>query len=569
MIRYYTIRCPAHHDVHPSLSVGVSDGKIVKCKCFAGCSMSEVLEYKEVIEEKISHLVGEDISFPDRRKWMNKEKNYDKGTLTLAYVFHSQHLNELSRRGITEGEAKKYGIKPGIFDKNNQQSYCLIIPINSQDGSNHYQLRLIDSPNGRYYNLSPALPSLVRMDGSNVFYFIEGYLKSIVTSILFDRMNIIGNVIGSQSKLTLEKDVISCYKSNLFKPEDSVFLVYDSDVDVLTELKELVNYTEIKNIYYFDWEKVKKTGIQKEKIDDLLVHIYDNNISVSLESFFSWLYKDEVLSISDFKELDDNIWLVENMIPRNELILIEGNPGCGKSFISLALSYAFVSGNKFICSLDNCLGVTGYDNGKVLIISHEDTVSSIKTRIKQMKADPNKFLYYNDFPVFPNDINKIKGVIERHDVRVVIIDPISSYLRDSNIMYSDVEIRKILGFFVGLCRSRGMTTIVVRHLRKTKGNGNGNGNGSSYGNQVQQGLGSIGFTGISRVVLRVDKNEENQSYLSVIKTNYPSDNKIFLFDTYDMYITDSIGEELVESDNVISDEQIEQFIHESEEVEEI
>ncbi len=39
----WTARCPAHHDRHPSLSIGVGDDGRVLVKCFAGCPTETIV----------------------------------------------------------------------------------------------------------------------------------------------------------------------------------------------------------------------------------------------------------------------------------------------------------------------------------------------------------------------------------------------------------------------------------------------------------------------------------------------------------------------------------------------
>lgn len=57
--RGYCLRCPAHNDKNPSLSVSESNDGIILMYCFAGCSTEDI--------RKVTGLSWKDL-FP-KRKW--------------------------------------------------------------------------------------------------------------------------------------------------------------------------------------------------------------------------------------------------------------------------------------------------------------------------------------------------------------------------------------------------------------------------------------------------------------------------------------------------------------------
>jgi hypothetical protein len=85
------------------------------------------------------------------------------------------------------------------------------------------------------------------------------------------------------------------------------------------------------------------------------------------------------------------------------------------------------------------------------------------------------------------DIVPLEKFILKHDLKLVIIDPIQSYLGSHVDAYRSNETRPILDGLVELADVNGVAFLILRHAVKAGG-----------GRAIHKGLGSIDFTGVAR-----------------------------------------------------------------------
>lgn len=209
-------------------------------------------------------------------------------------------------------------------------------------------------------------------------------------------------------------------------------------------------------------------------------------------------------------------WLWQDRIPWGKLVLLEGDPGLGKSFFTIALA-AHVSGGRQIPNVEFS-GIA-----EVLIVSFEDGVAdTIVPRCIAAGANL-KHIHHIDGVrwgdderplVLPDDIPLLRAEIERTGARLLIIDPLAASLSSSINSNQDQEIRRVLTLLTNLADATGTTVLVVRHLRKASGT-----------RAIAAGGGSMGIIAAARIALRVDPAPQerecgqNTRILSVVKSN--------------------------------------------------
>lgn len=209
-------------------------------------------------------------------------------------------------------------------------------------------------------------------------------------------------------------------------------------------------------------------------------------------------------------------WLWKGRLARGKMTLLDGDPGLGKSLITLSLA-ARVSRGMTMPD-----GEQGIQGGVVLITPEDGLADTIQPRLARMGAYLTKIVSigsvsvtdsdgntYNRPFTLPTDLPLLKAAIERVKAILVIIDPVMAILGGQNT-YKDNEVRTILTPVQMLIEEAGAAAILVRHLTKNGGE-----------NPLYRGGGSIAFIGLARLGLMVakDPSDEEKCVLAPIKSN--------------------------------------------------
>ena len=119
-------------------------------------------------------------------------------------------------------------------------------------------------------------------------------------------------------------------------------------------------------------------------------------------------------------------WLWPGRIPKGKLSLIEGDPGTGKSALTIDLAARVSVGGE----LPDGMGCEAA--GVVLISAEDGPADTIRPRLDAAGADPSKVLALGFVPFaerqerllsLPSDIPLIERGIERVSAGLVVIDP--------------------------------------------------------------------------------------------------------------------------------------------------
>src|SRR5262249_53466512 len=164
---------------------------------------------------------------------------------------------------------------------------------------------------------------------------------------------------------------------------------------------------------------------------------------------------------------------------------------------------------------DGSQGLTG----NVLIMAAEDDDSdTILPRLEEAGADLSRVFSLPHMtdengedqpPTLPDDIPAIEEVLLKHDIKLLIIDPLLAYLEnvDAN---KDQQIRRAL-FKLGRLAAKTKTTILgMRHFNKGSGQ-----------KAIYRGNTSIAVIGYARIGMVVGKHPDdpNINVMAVAKTN--------------------------------------------------
>ncbi|MFC2170282.1 AAA family ATPase [Acidobacteriota bacterium] len=209
-------------------------------------------------------------------------------------------------------------------------------------------------------------------------------------------------------------------------------------------------------------------------------------------------------------------WLWFNRIPLGKLSLLVGDPGQGKSFLSVYMAAHITTGKPWPDIGEPNL------KGSVIMITAEDGIAdTVRIRADAAGADVEKirilegvttekgeFDFFNLIKYLPA---LEKAIHETKDVRLVILDPITSYLGiiDS---HKNSAVRGALTPLVQLAEKYKIAVVAISHLNK-----------NIALNAIYRTMGSLAFTAAARAVWVVsrDEGDENKSrrFFMPLKTN--------------------------------------------------
>ncbi len=210
-------------------------------------------------------------------------------------------------------------------------------------------------------------------------------------------------------------------------------------------------------------------------------------------------------------------WLWPQRLALGKMTTFDGDPGLGKSSITLDIAARVSSGQPMP---DGSPGITG---GVVLITPEDGLSDTIQPRLARAGATLSKivsvssiemvdpltgYAYQRPFTL-PEDLEFLEKAMQRVDARLVIMDPIMAIL-GSKDTYKDSEVRSLLVPIQLLMERHRATCIMVRHLTKNGGD-----------NMLYRGGGSIAFIGLVRTGLAVVKDpfDDTQCVFAHIKSN--------------------------------------------------
>jgi len=202
---------------------------------------------------------------------------------------------------------------------------------------------------------------------------------------------------------------------------------------------------------------------------------------------------------------EDVEFLWHPRIPLGKVTLIEGDPGVGKSWLTVAIATAVSLGR----GLPDC---ESSEPGNVLMLSAEDGLSdTIKPRLESFGANCKRISAPSEpFTLDPKGFNLLSQFIEECSPRLVIIDPLVAYMGGKVDLHKANETRSIMSQIAHLAERYKCAIVAVRHLTK-----------SSRNKSIYRGLGSIDITAACRSVLLVgcDANNPNERAVVHIKSN--------------------------------------------------
>lgn len=219
-----------------------------------------------------------------------------------------------------------------------------------------------------------------------------------------------------------------------------------------------------------------------------------------------------IVPIQNLKPLREQ-WLWAAWLADGHLAIVDGDPGIGKSLVTLDLCARITTGRAFPD------GAAGGDPSAVIVINAEDGAGdTIQGRLHAAGADLTRVHIYERTPGesflrLPGHLKRLEDALVQTGARYIVLDPITSFLDGDVNVASDTSVRAALGPLADLARRHQCVIHLVRHLNKSAGQ-----------NALYRGLYSIGFIACCRVawLIACDPHHCRRYVLSQIKNNLNS-----------------------------------------------
>jgi hypothetical protein len=207
-------------------------------------------------------------------------------------------------------------------------------------------------------------------------------------------------------------------------------------------------------------------------------------------------------------------WHWEGRIPRGKVTVLDGDPGLGKSTLTLSLAADTSRGRPLPG------GQEAVPPASVVLLSAEDGIGdTIRPRLEAADADLSRVVVFEHLldlegvprpPSIPRDLETVERIVMAESAALVVIDPLMAFLGADVNSHRDQDVRRALHGLASLADRTEAAVVVVRHLNKSAGP-----------QALYRGGGSIGIIGAARAGLLVaaDPDDDERRIVAVTKSN--------------------------------------------------
>lgn len=204
-------------------------------------------------------------------------------------------------------------------------------------------------------------------------------------------------------------------------------------------------------------------------------------------------------------------WLWPRRLARGKLNLVIGDPGLGKSLLTVDVTARVTTGRAWPDG--------GHPEiGDVVMLTAEDGLAdTLRPRLDHARGDAARVHILRAVRergqerhlCLARDLPALESVITRTNAALLTIDPLSAYLGEIDSK-TDSEVRGTLAPLAALAERTGVAVLGIMHLNK-----------NSQQKAIYRALSSIAFVAAARIVLAVakDPNEAQRRLLAPVKVN--------------------------------------------------
>lgn len=238
-------------------------------------------------------------------------------------------------------------------------------------------------------------------------------------------------------------------------------------------------------------------------------HLAEKELAGVIEA--AWLEVAQLVKEEHFKDLADFEtmpveYLIEPLVPIGVTSILDGNPGMGKSFLSLGMTAGVTKTGKFG-------DISVARKGRVLLLNDEDDPSRVlRPRLEAIGADIDKIRVIDSaFTLDEEGVEILRREIRSYDPVLVVIDPLTNFMGGGVDMYRPNEANAFMRPLHRLAKEFDISILIARHLRK-----------QTSDNAMHMGQGSMAFGGAVRsgMIITPHPTEPTWRVLAHYKSSY-------------------------------------------------
>lgn len=208
-------------------------------------------------------------------------------------------------------------------------------------------------------------------------------------------------------------------------------------------------------------------------------------------------------------------WLIPNKVPFGKITLLAGQPGLGKSFLTIDLISRVTTGGEVPGNHDGeCIA----DGSVVLLSAEDDLADTIRPRLDSAGADTTRVHVLTTMKVdgrfMPFDLSYLASleslIVRIGDVKLLVVDPVASYVGTRTDDHRNNQLRGVMEPLAEMAARLKIAVLVVTHLNK--------GTSSDSINRV---TGSMAYVALARAawLLIRDPDDHGRRLFLSIKNN--------------------------------------------------
>lgn len=173
----------------------------------------------------------------------------------------------------------------------------------------------------------------------------------------------------------------------------------------------------------------------------------------------------ELIKASDIKPKQVR-WLWYPYIPFGKVTLLQGDPGDGKSKLMLSLAALLSKGAPLPFSDDE----ESYEPVTIIYQTTEDDADdTVVPRFNAAGGDGERLVFIKeDVKRLTFGDDRIREAVEQCDAKLLILDPMSSYIGDDCSMNNANETRAEFNHLIAVAKDTGCAIVIIAHMNKAK-----------------------------------------------------------------------------------------------------
>ena len=227
----------------------------------------------------------------------------------------------------------------------------------------------------------------------------------------------------------------------------------------------------------------------------------------------------EIVRASDIEPKEVK-WLWYPYIPFGKVTLLQGDPGDGKSKFMLSLAALLSKGEALPFSDEE-------EREPITIIyqtTEDDADDTVVPRFNSAGGNGDNLIFIKeDMKSLSFGDNRIREAIEKYNAKLLILDPMSSYIGESCSMNNANETRAEFNHLIAVAKETGCAIVIIAHMNKMKDS-----------NPLYRTNGSIDIAGAARSILAIirtaNKEAPAERYLVQVKSNLATTGSAILFE---------------------------------------